>query len=116
MEFDRRWLDPNKAGAELAREKFNSWDRIFGADPQFNIERTGRFAGGKIQFKIEVRKGIIRSASVYGDFFSTLDAEAICSVLPGCRYERGAVLAALEPLGGAVYRITPEEMARTIVD
>ena len=101
---------------ELAREKFNSWDRIFGADPQFNIERTGRFAGGKIQFKIEVRKGIIRSASVYGDFFSTLDAEAICSVLPGCRYERGAVLAALEPLGGAVYRITPEEMARTIVD
>ena len=27
-----------------------------------------------------------------------------------------AVLAALEPLGGAVYRITPEEMARTIVD
>ena len=56
----------------------NSWDRIFGADPQFNIERTGRFAG-KIQFKIEVRKGIIRSASVYGDFFSTLDAEAICS-------------------------------------
>lgn len=101
---------------ELARKKFNSWDRIFGADPQFNIERTGRFAGGKIQFKIEVRKGIIRSVSVYGDFFSTLDAEAICSVLPGCRYERGAVLAALEPLGGAVYRITPEEMARTIVD
>ena len=101
---------------ELAREKFNSWDRIFGADPQFNIERTGRFAGGKIQFKIEVRKGIIRSASVYGDFFSTLDAEAICSVLPGCRYERSAVLAALEPLDGAVYRITPEEMARTIVD
>ena len=101
---------------EIAREKFNCWDRIFGADPQFNIERTGRFAGGKIQFKIEVRKGIIRSASVYGDFFSTLDAEAICSVLPGCRYERGAVLAALEPLGGAVYRITPEEMTQTIVD
>ena len=30
--------------------------------------------------------------------------------------ERGAVLAALEPLGGAVYRITPEEMTQTIVD
>ena len=101
---------------ELAREQFRSWERIFGRNPKFTIDRIGRFAGGKIQFKIEVRKGIIRSASVYGDFFSTLDAEAICSVLPGCRYERGAVLAALEPLGGAVYRITPEEMTRTIVD
>ena len=32
-----------------------------------------------IDFKIDVQKGVIRSAAVYGDFFSTVDAEE-CSV------------------------------------
>ena len=102
----------------LAREKFEGWENIFGADPKFNIERTGRFAGGKMQFKIDVQKGIIRRAAVYGDFFSTLDAAAISGALEGCRYERGAVLGALRAHGidGAVYRISAREMAETIAD
>ncbi len=103
---------------EIAAEKFNNWERIYGADPKFNIERTGRFAGGKMQFKIDVRKGVIQSAAVYGDFFSTLDAETICAALTGCRYERSAVLEALMSHGidGAVYRISAEEMTSVIAD
>ena len=103
---------------EIAAEKFNNWERIYGADPKFNIERTGRFAGGKMQFKIDVRKGVIQSTAVYGDFFSTLGAETICAALTGCRYERSAVLEALmsHGIGGAVYRISAEEMASVIAD
>ena len=103
---------------ELAAEKFNNWERIFGANPNFNIDRTRRFAGGKMQFKLDVRKGIIHEAWVYGDFFSTLDAETICAALAGCRYERSAVRDALESHGieGAVYRISIDEMAEAIVD
>lgn len=103
---------------QLAEEKFRSWERIYGADPKFNIERTGRFAGGKMQFKIDVQKGIIQHAAVYGDFFSTLDAETICAALIGCRYDRGAVLEALRRhnIDGAVYRISAEEMAAAIAD
>ena len=86
-----------------------------GVRASFNGRNDLTIDGRKFSGNAQYRLGD-RSASVYGDFFSTLDAEAICSVLPGCRYERGAVLAALEPLGGAVYRITPEEMTQTIVD
>ena len=102
----------------LAEEKFRAWDRIYGAAPKFNIERTGRFAGGRMQFKLDVAKGTIRSAAVYGDFFSAVDAETICAALAGCRYERSAVLAALRTHGidGAVYRVTAEEMAAAIAD
>ena len=98
---------------ELADERFRRWECIYGADPKFNIERTGRLAGGKMQFKIDVQKGVIKSAAVYGDFFSTLDAETICAALVGCRYERSAVLEALQAHGidGAVYRISAREMA-----
>ena len=103
---------------EIAAEKFNNWERIYGADPKFNIERTGRLAGGKMQFKIDVQKGVIQSAAVYGDFFSTLDGSTICAALAGCRYERSAVLEALKAHGidGAVYRISAREMAEVIAD
>ena len=103
---------------QIAAEKFNNWQCIYGADPKFNIERTGRLAGGKMQFKIDVQKGIIRSAAVYGDFFSTLNAETICDALTGCRYNRSDVLKALQAHGidGAVYRISAQEMANIIAD
>lgn len=103
---------------ELADLHFNNWDSIYGANPSFNIERTGWFAGGKIQFKMDVKKNVIQNISVYGDFFSTADAGTICQALTGCRYERQAVLQAIydHKLEQAIYRITAEEMAQTIVD
>ena len=103
---------------EIAREQFQSWERIFGRNPKFTIDRAGRFAGGKIQFKLDVQKGIIEDAAVYGDFFSTLDASAICKDLIGCPYDRSAVLDALRSNGidGAVYCISAEEMASVIAD
>ena len=102
---------------KLADERFRRWECIYGTEPKFNIERTGLLAGGKMQFKIDVQKGIIQHATVYGDFFSTLDAETICMALVGCRYERGAVLEALKAHGidGTVYRISAREMAEVIV-
>ena len=103
---------------EIAREQFQSWERIFGRSPKFTIDRTGRFAGGKVQFKLDVQKGLIRDAAVYGDFFSTLDADTLCAALLGCPYERGAVLEALQSHGidGAVYRISAKELASVVVD
>lgn len=102
---------------EIAGEQFQSWERIFGRSPKFTIDRTGRFAGGKVQFKLDVQKGRIRDAAVYGDFFSTLDADTLCAALMGCPYERGAVLAALRSHGidGAVYRISAEELVASVV-
>ncbi len=103
---------------QIAQEKFDNWERICGADPKFNINRTGRFAGGKMQFKIDVQKGVIRGVSVYGDFFSTLGAQTIGAALVGCRYDRSAVLEALlaHHIDGAVYHISAQEMAAAIAD
>jgi lipoate-protein ligase A len=71
-----------------------------------------------MQFKIDVHKGVIQSAAVYGDFFATVDADTICAALKGCRYERSAVLDALRRsnIDGTVYRISAQEMAAAIVD
>ena len=47
-----------------------------------------------------------------------MNAETICQALKGCKYERQAVLNALHEhhLDGAIYRISAEEIAKTIVD
>ena len=67
---------------------------------------------------MDVQKGIIRSASVWGDFFSTLSAEAITDALTGCRYDRAAVLDTLRKnrIDGAVYQISAADMAALIAD
>ena len=103
---------------QIADEKFRGWENVYGKSPKFNIDRVGRYDGGRIQFKLEVAKGVITEAAVYGDFFSSVDADWIAAALIGCRYERGAVLDALcsHGLDGAVYRISAAEMAETIAD
>lgn len=104
--------------SELAAEKFGNWEAIFGADPKFNIERENRFAGGKISFKIDVKKGRIADIAVYGDFFAAMESSAIKDALTGCKYEKGAVRDALikAHLESAIYRITLDEIVDTIVD
>ena len=102
----------------LAEEKFAAWDAVYGRNPRFNIERTGHFAGGKFTFRLDVQRGVICQASVWGDFFSTLSAETIAAAVTGCRYDRASVLAALRAGGidGAVYRISAEDMAGLLAD
>ena len=41
---------------QLAQEKFAAWDAIYGKNPRFNLERTGRFPGGKLTFRLDVQR------------------------------------------------------------
>ena len=102
----------------LADSKFNNWESIYGSNPRFNIERSARFEGGKIVFKLDVIHGKIESASVYGDFFSILDAADITAALKGCAYSREAVYDAFVRNGmkDAIYKISIEDIAEMIAD
>lgn len=83
---------------------------------RFLIERTGRFTGGKITFLLDIKKGIISSAQVFGDFFATEAAEKIGSVLQGCRLDSMKVYRALKEAGldHAVYGIDAKDMTEVI--
>ncbi|QPM66873.1 lipoate--protein ligase [Atribacter laminatus] len=101
---------------EIAKEKFESWDWNYGQSPKFNITRTGYFDGGKMEFKLDVNKGIIESCNVYGDFFGSIDASVICGALVGCRYDKESIKAALDQydLKKAFYKIGYEELISII--
>ena len=110
--------EDDKRIRELAAEKFNNWASIYGRNPKFNIEKTGRFEGGKISFKLDVVHGKIESAFVSGDFFSTLDAKDIESALVGCAFDKGSVYNALKEknIDRAIYKISATEIAKMIAD
>ncbi len=98
----------------IAQEKFGSWESLYSRGPAYSIQRTGRFPGGSMTFHLEVKKGVICQAAVSGDFFAAVDGETISRALTGCRCQREAVREALERGGVDVYRVSAEEMARTI--
>jgi lipoyltransferase and lipoate-protein ligase len=102
----------------LATVKFNNWDSIYGRNPKFNIEKTGRFEGGKISFKLDVIHGKIESAFVSGDFFSTLDAKEIEAALIGSAFDSESVYRALKQnnIDKAIYKISISEIAKMIAD
>lgn len=101
----------------IADEKFRPWEARFGANPKFSMTKTGRFAGGKIVFQLNVVKGIIQEAAVHGDFFGNDRAEFLGDALRGVRLEREAILQRLLEQGysDVIYGITAQEMADTIM-
>lgn len=100
--------------AAIGQERFAAWESVYAQGPAFSIRREGHFPGGTVRFDLEVKKGVIRGAAVSGDFFATLDGEAIARALTGCRYERDAAREALDRAGVSLYRVSNRELAETV--
>ena len=111
--------DEDRAEIErFAREKLATWEWNYGMNPKFSIGRAGRFAGGRIEFRLDVKKGLIAAAAMNGDFFAGEKADELTEALIGCRYERRAVRERLFERGfdGAIYGIGIDDIAATIAD
>lgn len=102
---------------ELAAQKFDNWDCIYGRDPQLSIVKQGHFEGGNVEFRLDIKRSKITDACVFGDFFSTIEPEQLIGALIGCRYEREEIQKALENLGidEGIYKISLEELVDCIV-
>ena len=99
--------------SELAREHFENKEKLYGKNPKFSIEKTGRFPGGKMQFSFEVKEGKIQEAAVSRDFFSTLDEKEIAEAFIGLYFDKDSLYEGLKSrnLEGKIYRISAEEIA-----
>lgn len=102
---------------EIREAVFDQWSWNFGHDPQFNVTREGRFAGGKLTAHIFVENGCIKDIHFYGDFFAKEGLEHLASSLAGCRYEPSAIREALERLHAQnyFYQISLDELYSCII-
>ncbi|MCP1145850.1 lipoate--protein ligase [Lysinibacillus endophyticus] len=100
----------------LSKERYQTWEWNYGKSPRFNIQKTHRFPSGGIDIRLEVNKGIIEEAKIFGDFFGVGDVEKIEKLLIGVRYDRSEIAKAIEEVDIPHYfgGITKEDFLQLI--
>lgn len=101
---------------EISRERYGNWDWNYGKSPKFNVKHSHRFPVGGIDVRLQVEKGLVEDAKIFGDFFGVGDVSELETAITGVKYERAALDEAIEGidipklLGG----ITKEEFLKLI--
>lgn len=72
---------------QLSDEKYRTWEWNYGSNPKYNIEREEKFEKGFIQIKLDVKKGRIERAKLFGDFFGEGDVTELEHALVGCLHD-----------------------------
>lgn len=96
---------------QISKDYYRNWDWNYGRSPEFDLERRKRFAIGSIEVRLNVQKGIITAAKIYGDFFGLGDIKDVETALVGVKYEKEALTKAVEKIDVKKYfgNITQEE-------
>lgn len=101
---------------EISRERYGNWDWNYGKSPKFNVKHSHRFPVGGIDVRLQVEKGLVEDAKIFGDFFGVGDVSEIENAITGVKYERASLDEAVSGmdipklLGG----ITKEEFLKLI--
>lgn len=84
--------------AQLADQRYRTWEWNIGRTPAFNVYRQGETPAGRVEARINVQDGLIQEVTFWGNFASQREVTDIASRLTGIRYEREAIATALAGL------------------
>lgn len=71
---------------EIMQKRYATWEWNYGQSPPFNFKKSQRFSGGNIEVRLDIRKGIIESCKIYGDFFGTKEVQDFEKLFLGVPY------------------------------
>ncbi len=83
------------------RDKYASWDWKFGTTPSFNVSLENRFDFGCLELLMNVKNGVVESATCYTDAMDDTLAKRVETLLTGCAYGGGTLCERLEQSGKA---------------
>jgi len=78
--------EERQAVAGLQREKYQTWEWVYGSSPAFNVHHQAAFDWGKVEIGLCIENGLISDCRIYGDFFSLADVNQLCAGLQGVPY------------------------------
>lgn len=79
----------------------SSWDWNFGQTPPFTHTMDERFAWGGVEVFLEVDKGVIQHAAIYGDMLDPAPLEQVAKQLRGLAHNHEAIGACIDTLMAA---------------
>lgn len=95
FEYQLSEMDLEKIN-ELRKHKYKTWEWVYGHSPAFNVKNAKRFDWGKIEVRLDVKRGIIEKCKFYGDFFNEGDIDELASKLIGLSFQEKVVKDALK--------------------
>jgi len=104
---------------QLLEDQYKNWDWNFGRSPRFEYSRDGRLNVGTVDVTLEVNKGTIKSARIYGDFFGKRKINDVENALIDTKLRREDLLEALNALDLEAYfgnGIQAEELVDIVID
>ena len=72
---------------KIKKEKYDLWEWNFGHSPKYNFQQGVRTEGGTLEMNLEVVKGVIKNAKIFGDFFGKNNVEDIEKALVGQKHD-----------------------------
>lgn len=101
----------------LSNEKYRSWDWNFGRSPEFNIQKTNRFAFGQVDTRLNVKDGVIKEIKFFGDFLGHGDTGEIEKKLAGKKYCEEEIIPVLKDFDLNLFfgEITPDEFVKYLL-
>lgn len=99
-------LEDDRSVHEL-KERYSSWDHLFGKPLPFSFSCEERFDWGNILLQLQVESGKVLQAKIYSDAMDHLIAPKLEQVLSGCRFT-------LDALQAAVSACLEEDIAKDI--
>lgn len=80
-----------KAVKRIRANRYGLWDWNIGSAPNFNFQNSRRFGFGEVDVRLDVSRGYIRQASIFGDFLKGASTDHITSALVGAPYDPEAL-------------------------
>lgn len=102
---------------KIANNRFRSWDWNYGSAPAYEITKSRRFDGGKLEVYLSLDRGHIKDVRINGDFFFYGDLGHLTESLVGCSYREADIRAALQKAmkDDSFYMITLDELVSCII-
>lgn len=97
---------------QLADEKYETWEWNFGSSPDYNFKKANKVPAGFIEVHLDVHKGHITEAKIFGDFFASNPIEDLENKLIGIRHDQNTLRELFESIDLQSYfgKVTVDEV------
>ncbi len=97
---------------KLRDEKYATWEWNYGESPEFTIQKSNRYLGGKVNFNLNVKDGIIKECKIFGDFFGERDVKELEENLINKQFKEDVILDTFSklPMDEFFFNITSQDL------
>ncbi len=94
---------------KLVDNKYSTYSWIYGESPSYNYKNVKKTSAGIVEINLNVEKGLIIDAKIYGDFFNKEDISKLEHSLLGLEHSRKYLKSKIKNVNEYIIGITDDE-------